>query len=263
MRRVFGALFILVGVGLTIAGGLGIAGFGTAGTLQVKSPLLQTSPDSSAIVVDVTAVDAGFPWSEDLGDVTIGAEGQSGQSLFVGYGLRTDVNDYLAGVGFDAVAQRSGEWETRVIPGIDEPAPPADQDFWLGQAVGTDASVDFTSPSSGDVSVVVMNQDGTARVAAELLVGYESDVVFPASLGAVILGAGLVLLGIFLVIRRSKRERAQSVDSTYQTLAPDQKTSTQATDTRSAAESAQEATSNADSNGDSIPSDWLRPGSEK
>ena len=263
MRRVFGALIILVGVGLTIAGGLGIAGFGTAGALQANSPLLQTSPDSYAIVADVTAVDAGFPWSEDLGDVTIGAEGQAGQSLFVGYGLRTDVNDYLAGVGFDAVAQRSGGWETRVIPGIDKPAPPADQDFWLGQAVGADASVDFTSPSSGDVSVVVMNQDGTAGVAAELFVGYESDVVFPASLGAVILGAVLVVLGLYLVIRRSKRQRAQPVASKYPSPAPDQKTSTQATDTPSAAESTQEAASDSDVDGDSIPSDWLRPESEK
>jgi hypothetical protein len=261
VRKVFGALIILIGVGLTIAGGLGIAGFGTAGTLQAKSPLLQTSPDSYAIVADVTAVDAGFPGSEDLGDVTIGAAGQAGQSLFVGYGLRTDVNDYLAGVGFDAVAQRSGGWETRVIPGVDKPPPPADQDFWLGQAVGADASVDFTPPSSGDVSVVVMNQDGTAGVAAELFVGYESDVVFPASLGAVVVGAVLVLLGIYLVIRRSKREQAQPVASKYPTPAPDQKTSTQATDTPSAAESAPEAASDAD--GDSIPSDWLRPGSEK
>ncbi len=261
MRRIFGALLILIGAGLTAAGALGIVGFGTSGSLQTNSPPLQTSPDSYAIVADVIGVDAGFPGSSSLGDVTIGAEGPSGQVLFVGYGLRSDVNDYLAGVGFDAVAQRSGGWETRVIPGVSEPAAPEAQDFWLGQAVGGDASVDFKAPSSGDVSVVVMNQDGSAGVAAELFVGYESDVVFPAAVAAVAVGAILAIVGLFLVIRRSKSVSAAPVPNKYPDPAPDQTAPPQATDTPLAAESGQEAASDAGS--DSIPSDWLRPGSEK
>lgn len=263
LRRIIGALLILLGIGLTIAGGLGVAGFGTSGTLQANSPPLQTSPDSYAIVADIVGVDAGFPGSSSLGEITIGAETQSAQQLFVGYALRSDVNDYLAGVGFDAVAQRSGGWETRVIPGVSVPGEPAEQDFWLGEAVGSTASVQFAAPTGGDISVVVMNSDVKPGVTAELFVGYESDVVFPASVGSIVLGAVLVIVGLILVIRRAKPSEQPPVPSKYPAPEATQTPSTQATEPPIPAESQVDADGRSETDDDSIPSDWLRPGSEK
>lgn len=202
MRRAWGIILALVGVAAVGLGAIGIAAFGVAGQMKATSSSLVSGDDSHALVADILSIDAGFPGSSSLGEVTIGAEALGGRPLFIGYGTRADVDQYLEGVAFDAVAQQGSEWQTKSVPGSATPADPGKQDFWRGSATGFDAAVRFQLPSSGQASLVVMNRNGEAPVKARIAVGYESALAFPLSVALVVVGAALFVVGLLLLRRR-------------------------------------------------------------
>lgn len=210
MRRAWGIILALVGAAAVALGAIGLAAFGVAGQMKETSSALVSGDDSHALVADILSIDAGFPGSSSLGEVTIGAEALGGRPVFIGYGTRSDVDQYLEGVAFDAVSQQGSEWQTKSVPGSGSPADPGKQSFWRGSATGFDADVRFQLPSSGQVSLVVMNRNGDAPVKARIAVGYESDLVFPLSLALVVVGAALFVVGLLLLRRR----RAGSVRRT-------------------------------------------------
>ena len=205
LRRFLGAVLIVIGLAAATIGGIGVSAFGTSGSLQTNSPPLQSSPKSYAIVVDILAIDAGFPGSSELGELTIGAEALDGDLLFIGYGQRSDVNAYLAQTQFDVVTQRGNGWDTRTVPGNQVPGSPEGQDFWLDSSTGVDPDVVFDVAGSDQLTVVVMNQGQSSGVDANLYVGYESEVIFPASAGAIAVGVVLVVGGVVLVARRGRK----------------------------------------------------------
>jgi hypothetical protein len=205
---------IAVGVGV-----LGVTAFGPQGRLDAASSPLVSKKDSHALVADILSIDAGFPSSASLGEVTIGAEAVGGKPLFIGYGTREAVDKYLDGVGFDAVSQAGSQWQTKSVPGGPPPDPPGDEKFWLGSSSGFDTEVRFAIPSSGEASVVIMNMDGGAPVKARIAIGYQSDVVFPASLAAIVVGSVMVLVGILLLRRRRGDVTPASAAPAYPTSA--------------------------------------------
>ncbi len=211
MRRVLAVIFVIVGVAAITVGGIGVAAFGVEGKMQSSSSALESSSRSHALLADILSIEAGFPGSSALGEVTIGAEAVGGKPLFIGYGTRRSVDKYLEGVGFDAVAQQGSAWETRTVPGVVEPDDPLDKNFWLGSSTGFDAEVAFKIPSEGQASLVVMNQNATAPVEARIAIGYQSELVFPLSVGAIAVGALLVVVG--LVLLRPRRQRAVPAES--------------------------------------------------
>lgn len=219
MRRFLGLVLFILGLAAVTLGGLAVSAFGTSGSLQTTSPPLQTSEKSYAIVADILAIDAGFPGSSQLGEVTIGAESLNGDLLFIGYGQRSDVNAYLAQVQFDAVTQQGDGWDTRTVPGRNEPATPEDQAFWLDSSTGVDPNIVFDIAGSDQLTVVVMNQDQQPGVNAELYVGYESEIVFPVSAAAIAVGVVFVVLGVVLMFRRGRSPKSAKIEDTSAALA--------------------------------------------
>ncbi len=219
LRRFLGLVLFILGLAAATLGGLAVSAFGTNGTLQTMSPALQSSEKSYAIVADILAIDAGFPGSSQLGEVTIGAESIDGGSLFIGYGQRSDVNAYLAQVQFDAVTQQGDGWDTRTVPGRNEPGPSEDQNFWLDSSTGVDPDIVFDTAGSDQLTVVVMNQDQQPGVSAALYVGYESDIVFPVSAAALAVGAVLVVLGVVMMFRRGRSPKSVNMEDTTAAMA--------------------------------------------
>ncbi len=202
-KAVLGAILLVIGVLITIGGALTAATFGPSGTLQTTSTPLSTTRDGYALVADVVGVSAGFPGSDLLGSPTLGADSPGTERLFVGIGSRQDVDEYLAGVAFQAVRQDGGSWESLSIPGGRKPGVASDETFWFRASTGNAPTIDFAT-SNGTGTFVVMHADGTPDVSARILIGYTSKWVFPLAIAAIVLGVLLVIEGIVL-LRRSRR----------------------------------------------------------
>lgn len=209
-KAVLGVILLVVGLLLGIGGVLTATTFGPSGTLQTASTPLSTTPDGYALVADVVGVSAGFPGSDLLGTPTLGADSPGTERLFVGIGSRQDVDDYLAGVAFQAVRQDGGTWESLSIPGGRKPKVPSDESFWFRASTGNAPTIDFAT-SNGTGTFVVMHADGTPDVSARILIGYTSKWVFPLAIGAVVLAALLILEGIVL-LRKSRRSDPAATD---------------------------------------------------
>lgn len=209
-RPVLGGILLVVGLLLIAAGALGVAAFGPSGTISEKSPPLKTQPDGYALVVDVLGVNAGFPGSSLLGTPTLGADSTGPERMFVGVAPRDSVDEYLTGVAFEAVRQEGSQWPTESIPGTKKPPVPADETLWVDESTGNAPSIDFTPATSGS-TFIVMNADATPGVAAQIVVGYTSPFVFPASIAAMVLGLLAIIQGfLFMRGRRSEDEPVQT-----------------------------------------------------
>ncbi|MCH9816394.1 MAG: hypothetical protein K0U64_08070 [Actinomycetia bacterium] len=207
MKLVSAILAVLLGIALLILGSLGVQTFGTAGTLALESPTLESDADAYALVTDVVSVETGLPFSDALGDTTIGASSQNQKSLFIGLAATNQLDEYLLGVPYDVVRDNEGNWETLSVPGAEKPKDPTRQDIWIRRSTGTSPEMRFTPASRGATTFVVMNAAGDSGVTAQLAIGYKSDTVFPLSLAAIVLGVILIALGIWLALRRRQARR--------------------------------------------------------
>lgn len=206
LKRFVGLVSLVVGAVLLIGGVLAVMTFGTGGSMQTTSQQIKSGTDSYALVADLLGVSTGFPGSSMLGTTTIGARASGGEPVFIGMGPRDAVDQYLSGVSFDAVQQNGTEWQTRTVPGTEVPKPPAQQNVWLTKGVGMLPALQFKPASSGPTTFVVMNQNASPGVSAYLAVRYQSAWIFPLAVGAIILGALLLILGLWQVFKRRRRD---------------------------------------------------------
>lgn len=88
----------------------------------------------------------------------------------------------------------------RTVPGSEQPAPPAAQDFWVVSAQGPGTQQINSDLRSGRWAVVVMNADGSRPVAVDLQAGIRSRFLPPVTLGTLILGLALLALGIPMLV---------------------------------------------------------------
>ena len=139
-----------------------------------------------------------------LGTVRIHSE--SGRAVFVGIAPANAAGAYLANVAHaeaDDLGARSANF--RISPGGAPSTAPGAQHFWVASATGAGAQTLTWKIRSGNWRVVVMNADGTRRVASDLSIG----AVLPhlLTIGIVALGTGLLILllsggALFLAIHR-------------------------------------------------------------
>ena len=129
--------------------------------------------------------------------VTFKAQGGSsnGKPLFIGVAPAAAVTAYLSGVAHDEVVDIEmhgwkGPLSKRLplrAPAAAPAGPPAAQPFWTAKATGTNVSLTWPA-SKGTWSIVVMNADGSAGVAADLGLGVKVNFLGWVALGLLIAG---------------------------------------------------------------------------
>ena len=124
--------------------------------------------------------------------------------MFVGIARKADVDRYLAGSAHDEITDFDVDpfrAEYRRSPGDARPAAPAAQSFWLASGHGDGLQRVTTPMKDDDLTVVVMNADGSAGVTADVAVGAKTGLLLPVGIGLLALAAvslGLGATGIIL-----------------------------------------------------------------
>ena len=188
---------------------------GTGGTLAVidsdrrssdgflMSPTERLDTEGFAIVSEDARVqtDDVSDWLPDyvLGDVRLEAGSADGGELFLGIARSEDAAAYLAGVRHDVVSgvEDSGP-VYEAVAGNAPGSAPIDESIWVVSDVAAEPEVTW-AVEDGSWTVVLMNPDGSARVAADLRVGAEVPALETLVGILLAVAALLLLLGAVLV----------------------------------------------------------------
>ncbi|TFD71787.1 DUF4389 domain-containing protein [Cryobacterium sp. Hb1] len=125
------------------------------------------------------------------------------RDVFIGIAPRADVDAYLADVNHSElrdVQTSPFRVDYLDVPGTQTPPAPADQTFWTESAAGSGPQEIIWKPAAGDWSVVVMNADARPGIAVNLAAGVHTDLLGPISMGLILGGGILFLLGVLLVV---------------------------------------------------------------
>ena len=214
---VVGALGMLLGVGLLVAGGaLAVAaqgrddGYLTSG----EAPL-----HSDGHAVDIRQIGVGvhgpdIATARDLlGRVRVRATSDdAGRPLFVGLAPRADVDRYLAGVRNDEVLDFDldpYDVDYRQHAGGAPASRPGDQSFWTVSDAGTGTREVTWDVAPGDWAIVVMNADASAGVDATVDLGASTPALRLAAVGFLVVGlSALVTGGVIIALAIGTRQRS-------------------------------------------------------
>ncbi len=213
---VAGSVLVLAGLGFAGAGAtLALVGAADRDDGFVMTPGIDMTTDSYAITSeDARITTEGAPdWVPEqvLGDVRVTAESDSGGPVFIGVARSSDVAAYLDGVGHDVFRElRDGDAVLEGTAGGAPQSPPGEQTFWVAQATGTAAMLDW-EPVDGSWTFVLMRTDGSAGLDTEVATGAELPVL-DAVVAVLLVLAGLTLLtGALLIavpVRNASRREA-------------------------------------------------------
>ena len=213
---VVGALALLPGLGM-LAGGTAIViaqAAATDGYFTFTPDRVES--DGVAVITDDAWLDAddGGPWVLDFLDldVRLRVDGAgASDEVFVGIARTSDVERYLDGAPHSIVDEIDGRVvRYRQEPGDASVTSPLDLDIWVASASGADEQEITWEARGGRWSVVVMNADGTADVAAHVEVGARSDAVTPIAITLMVLGGVTVLTGVGLIVFGVRGRRSTS-----------------------------------------------------
>jgi hypothetical protein len=173
----------------------------------LMSPTQDFSTPTYAIVSESADLDTeGADWALDsfLGTVRIRSE--SDRPVFVGIGPAGEVTRYLGGVERDVVddLDSDGDPEYARRSGGAPSAPPGDETFWVASTAGAGERTLEWEPEDGDWRAVVMNEDASRGVSAELSIGAELDSILWIGIGLLI-AAALFATGAALAITAASR----------------------------------------------------------
>ena len=200
---------LLAGAAAALGGAAAVRGFedDRRDGEYLTSDLRKLNTSGYALAVEKVDVD-GLP-ADALGNARLRVTGVGDAPLFAGVARSSDVEAYLAGVGYSSVDE------------LDDPGPrythhagtapdvaPADSDIWVAQVQGAGSQTLRWTPREGSWTVIVMNSDATKGVDVSADVGATAPIVgFLARLlvvsGVVLLAAGAGL--ILLMLRRARR----------------------------------------------------------
>jgi hypothetical protein len=158
----------------------------------LMSPTREFSSPTYAIVSESADIDTdGAEWALDTFLGTVRIRSESTLAVFVGIGPADEVGRFLDGIEHVVVTDldSTGDPEYTRVPGsgTSPVVIPGEQTFWVASSSGMDETLDW-EPEDGDWRVVVMNNDSSRGVAADLSIG--------AELGSVLwIGIGLLLAG--------------------------------------------------------------------
>jgi hypothetical protein len=202
---------VLAGLGslVAIAGVALLVVFGSDGSLS--SGRQDVNTPTAALVSGVANITDTTHVSQALGDTSIqvSAAARGDRDVFVGVARRADVDRYLAGAAVDEIT------DFDVAPfrltrdrrdGSATPQAPGDQTFWVAQSSGSKSAAINWKVRDGSYRIVVMNADGSRRVATETTVGVTvenlPDLAWTILVIGLVLGAGGVLTLVLTLRRR-------------------------------------------------------------
>ena len=177
------------------------------------SPTYRLATNSYAVVLDAD-IDQ-WPTSPirpaQFASIQVTTQSTSNQAVFAGVARQSDIDDYLAGVAFDQIADvENGAVVTRTVAGGAVAAPPWEQSFWVASSAGTGRQSLRWPVEDGQWSLVVMNLDGTASVDVAASAGARIAYVTPAALTLLAVGV-LCLIGAVVIIRRPDERGASTI----------------------------------------------------
>lgn len=214
------AVSLLVG-SVLLLGGAGLAV--TAAALRGDDGLVTTSPSpwtspGHAVRSEAVRLEPG-PMMPDMprrmmGTLHVTASGQDGRDIFIGIARTRDVGRYL-----DHVSQSTmhDPWDedggSTFTPGGAPTSPPGSAGIWIASAHGSGTRSLQWEPRSGDWTLVVMNEDGRAPVAADVRMSAELPFLDTLSVALILGGAVLIVVaatGLILAIPRSSHSSADA-----------------------------------------------------
>ena len=175
----------------------------------LMSPTQDFVSPTYAIVSESADIDSdGGEWALDTFLGTVRIRSESDRPLFVGIAPAAEVDRYLGDVERDVVddLDSSGDPEYARRPGDAPPAAPGTQAFWAASSSGVGEQTLEWDPEDGDWRAVVMNEDATRDMAADMSIGAELDSVLWIGIGLLVLGA-LLAAGAALAITAGARRR--------------------------------------------------------
>jgi uncharacterized membrane protein len=215
---VFGIIGLLISIGLLVGGGALLwadntikdsDGFYTTETIEIEK-------DSHAIVTGPADIDieAGWDWGVgwDLGDlVTFKVEGSNNdpsKQIFIGVATESDLDAYLNGVEYDEMTNLhiypySVDYQNH--PGSIVPGAPTSQTFWTESTYGTGTQILEWELEPGSHSLVIMNDDGSAGIDIDIVLGAKVPLLLGIGIGLLVGGfiaLSISILMIYLAARR-------------------------------------------------------------
>lgn len=172
--------------------------------------------------IDLTETD----WiadSSDLGEVRLEVASSAGKPVFVGIARTDEVSSYLRNVAHTTVTDvDSSPFEASYRPtaGERKPARPAEAGIWAASSHGKGIQTLTWDIDDGDWSVVVMNEDGSPGVYADISGG--AKVPFLDELGWIGIGSGTALLAgaIGLIVLSVRPPRSGSGSAPAPSVTP-------------------------------------------
>jgi hypothetical protein len=197
----FGGLLAIAGVALLVS-------FGSDGRISSGAQAINTP--TSALVTSAARIDDTAEIADVVGDTSIQVAASSAgeRPVFVGVGPTADVDRYLAGAAVDEVTDFDVDpfrLERRTTRGSATPAPPADESFWVAQSTGSGSAAVDWKVRDGSYRLVVMNADGSQRVATQTTVGVTIDDLSDVSWGLLIIGLVLIAGGTLTLVLSLRR----------------------------------------------------------
>jgi hypothetical protein len=175
----------------------------------LMSPREDFSSPTYAIVSENADLDAeGAEWALDAFLGTVRIRSESDRPVFVGIGPADEVARYLRGVERDVVddLDTDGDPEYSRRSGGAPTAPPGDETFWVASTAGAGERTLEWEPDDGDWRAVVMREDASRGVSAEMSIGAELDSVLWIGIGLLVAG-GLLAVGSALAVTAATRRR--------------------------------------------------------
>jgi hypothetical protein len=144
-------------------------------------------------------------WVDDrFGTVRVSATAAEGTPLFLGIARTADVERYLRGVAHEQVTD-FGAARTTALPGGEPRGAPGAETFWAASTAGTGTQTLDWELTEGTWSVVLMNADGSAGVAADVelgaRIGFLPAVAILVAILALLIGAASVTMLLFGLAR--------------------------------------------------------------
>jgi hypothetical protein len=173
----------------------------------LMSPSEEFTTSSYAIVSESADLDSGGEWALDAFLGTVRVRSESERPVFVGIGSAADVDLYLEGVEHDVVddLDSGGSPEYARRSGSAPSSPASGETFWVATANGSGEQTLDWDPEDGDWRAVVMNEDASRGVSADLSIGAELDSVLWIGIGLLAFGVLLAAGAAFAITAGARR----------------------------------------------------------